>query len=167
MGDLLKLNFCRIRPVKSPAKANDIDAGIDFFVPDGLDALDYFIDPGKDILIPAGIQVDVPEGWCLTFFNKSGRSTKNKLVVGAQVVDSGYQGEIHLHVFNLGTTGVELRAGEKLVQGLLMPVPKVDLQEVDILELFTEKSNRGDGGFGSTDEYEKLVSGLYNGFKKQ
>lgn len=152
----LELTFSKIRDVKSPQKANNLDAGIDFFIPDGLDALDYFIEPGKDVLIPSGIKVNVPAGWCLTFFNKSGRSTKNKLVVGAQVVDSGYQGEVHLHVFNLSDfDGVTLEPGQKLVQGLLMPVPLLNLIEVPPQFLFESMSTRGEGGFGSTGLTEK------------
>lgn len=148
----VQLSFCKVRSVKSPAKANNLDAGIDFFIPEGLDALDYHIEPGKDALIPSGIKVNIPAGWCLTFFNKSGRSTKNKLVVGAQVVDAGYQGEVHLHVFNLHPHYfVNLEPGQKLVQGLLMPVPILNLIETEHELLYPEQSSRGTGGFGSTD----------------
>lgn len=53
----------------------------------------YFrIPPGVSCLVPTGIKVDVPPGHMLEVKNKSGIAHKQKLLVGACVVDSGYTG---------------------------------------------------------------------------
>ena len=86
-------------------------------------------------------------------FNKSGIATKYQLQVGACVVDEDYQGEIHLHVMNVGKEVVILKPGMKLVQGLVMPVfyDGVEVLESED-ELFPQSTERGQGGFGSTGE---------------
>lgn len=85
-------------------------------------------------------------------FNKSGRAVKDSLMVGACVIDEDYKGECHLHVINTGRDEIILRPGEKLVQGLLLPIGKHPMEEVfDEDKLFDGlESERGGGGFGST-----------------
>ena len=96
------------------------------------------------------IKANVPDGYALIAMNKSGVALKKGLLVGACVVDSDYQGEIHLHLVNVGTRDVTIVPGEKLVQFLLVPVShcKVDVVSEEIL--FTAETSRGSGGFGST-----------------
>jgi dUTP pyrophosphatase len=71
-------------------------------------------------------------------------------MVGACVVDSDYQGEIHIHLVNTSHESANIEAGEKLVQFLLVPVDHCDIEEVTESELFDETTDRGAGGFGST-----------------
>ena len=54
----------------------------------------------EDLLIPTYVKSRIPEGMYIRMANKSGVATKQKLVVGAEVVDSTYEGIIHMHVFN-------------------------------------------------------------------
>jgi len=144
------MKFCKIRDVKTPVRGTPLSAGIDFFVPNDFPGTHYLI-PGDAINIPSGIKAKVPEGYALIFFNKSGVAVKKDLQVGACVVDEDYQGEIHLHVRNIGTGVQTITPGEKLAQALLIPVIYEGLEEVlDPLDLFPEKSERGEGGFGST-----------------
>lgn len=142
------LKIAKVKPVKTPVRANENDVGIDFFVPD--DFRERNVMPAGDILIPAGIHVRVPDGMALVFFNKSGVATKKKLAVGACVVDSAYQGEVHLHLHNIGQTAVKIQPGDKIVQGLLIPISLMNTEVVDLADLYTETSTRGTGGFGST-----------------
>ena len=102
------------------------------------------------ILIPSGIKVNVPEGFAFILMNKSGISTKRGLAVGACVVDTGYQGEVHISLINTTGNVVTVKAGEKIVQGILMPVANIVPDVVSIDELYAAKSSRGEGGFGST-----------------
>jgi len=143
------LKFCRIRKVKSPIRAHSLDAGIDFFVPTDFDGRG--LDPNEAIKIPSGIRVSVPEGFALIAFNKSGVATKLGLIVGACVVDSGYQGEIHLHLVNASNRNVWIIPDTKIVQFILVPIAVSMPEEVREHELFPEKSSRGSGGFGSTN----------------
>lgn len=159
----MKLKFAKTRPVKSPQKAYDTDAGIDFFIPEDFEQTELY--PGDDVKIPSGILVNVPLDHALVFFNKSGVATKDKLFVGACVVDEGYQGEIHLHVFNGGSTPVIISSNMKLVQALLLPVPSVEIIETKARDIFSAETNRGKDGFGSTgwvgDEMS-ILEDVYN-----
>lgn len=146
-----KLKFIKIRDVKTPVYGTVGSAGIDFFVPE--DFIEQRIGPGEDVLIPSGIKARVPDGLMLKAENKSGIATKKRLQVGACVVDSDYQGEIHIHVYNTKKDGaVEIAPGMKLVQFILQRVEHADLEECFTLEeVFPTESERGEGGFGSTN----------------
>ena len=149
---MLSLKFCKVRNVRSPEKGHPTDAGIDFFVPNDFHEQEIYF--GEDILIPSGIKAEIPEGYALVQFNKSGVATTEQLVVGACVIDEGYQGEIHLHVISVGEYLTKISPGMKIMQGLLLPVPQVTLVEMDKDDLFLEETERGEGGFGSTSELE-------------
>lgn len=150
--------FSKIRDVKSPQRGTKGSAGIDFFVPEDTSILSknvtgrIVIGPGESVLIPSGIKVILPKGYALVFFNKSGVATKKGLQVGACVVDEDYRGEVHLHVTNVTKTMAIIHPGDKLVQGLLIQVPDVQITEVlaDQYDQFASDSERGSGGFGST-----------------
>ena len=150
------MKFLKIRDVKTPQRGTSQSAGIDFFIPNDhpTNNMDksIFVQPGQSALIPSGIKAKVPQGYALVAMNKSGVATKKGLAVGACVVDEDYQGEIHLHVVNVGDKTVTLEPGEKLVQMLLIPVFYAIPKEVNSEEeLFGgEQTDRGQGGFGST-----------------
>ena len=142
------MKFTKVRDVKSPKRANDTDAGIDFFVPENAGTIT--LTPGDSCLIASGIKVNVPKGYALVAFNKSGVATKKGLQVGACVVDCGYQGEVHIHLVNIGQEYTQLLPGDKVVQFVLLKLGNPILEEVSEENLYEEESNRGDGGFGST-----------------
>jgi len=131
-----------------PARANSNDAGIDFFVPNDFE--DKWLRSNEGILIPSGIRVNVPEGYALIAFNKSGVAIKRQLLGGACVVDEGYQGELHIHIINVSQDSQKVSAGEKIMQFILVPMFYDSVEEVANEELFEEESSRGAGGFGST-----------------
>lgn len=147
-----KITFAKIRNVKSPTRGTELSAGIDFFIPeDWNDYKPHVIGPGEDILIPSGIKAKVPKDHALIAFNKSGIATKQKLIVGACLVDEDYQGEIHIHLINTSrTTGVTIGPGMKIAQFVLVPVSYAAPEEVDLDDLYTEATARGECGFGST-----------------
>ena len=142
------MKFSKVRDVKTPTRANPTDAGIDFFVPNDMVVTE--LRSNEKCLIPSGIKVDVPEGYALIAFNKSGIATIRELQVGACVVDCGYQGEVHIHLFNYGKNTVYINPGDKIVQFVLLPLGPPNLEEVDESNLYNSDSTRGIGGFGST-----------------
>lgn len=144
-----KINFAKVRDVKSPLVSTTGSAGIDFFVPN--DFIDVALMSGEDILIPSGIKMNLPEGKVLISFNKSGISTKKKLIIGACVIDSDYQGEIHIHLINYSNTVAKIQAGDKIAQFILLDFHQVELLETHESDLFNKESQRGSGGFGSTN----------------
>ena len=83
-------------------------------------------------------------------FNKSGIAVKKNLHVGACVVDEDYQGELHLNLTNTGNQPQIIERGDKITQFVLLPVNYATPVEVEPKNLYTKKSKRGDGGFGST-----------------
>lgn len=146
------VKMSKTRDVKVPQRANSgADAGIDFFIPNDFPTTILY--PGGSVKIPAGIKVEVPAGYALVFFNKSGVAAKRSLIVGACVIDHGYSGEVHINMINVGDVEQTIVAGEKIVQGILIPVVTFETIEVPEDELYSAihvAGSRGAGGFGST-----------------
>ena len=143
-----ELKFIKVKNVKSPVRGTGQSAGIDFFVPDEFETMVLL--PGESCFIPSGIKVNVPTGHALVAFNKSGVAVKKNLYVGACVVDEDYQGEVHLNLTNTGNQPQVIERGDKITQFILLPVNYASPVEVEPKDLYTEKSERGEGGFGST-----------------
>lgn len=144
-----------------PERKNPADAGIDFFIPlHSWATKSIELLPGARILIPSGVRMEVPAGWALVFLEKSGIATKFGIVLGARVVDHNYRGEIHIHVINTNNeNSVFIDEGDKLVQGVLLPVgchPLIKVENDDLFgsnfETHAIQSERGEGGFGSSGE---------------
>lgn len=161
------MKIAKVRNVKTPERGTPKSAGIDFFVPN--DFVEQVLPPQRDILIPSGIKANVPENFMLMAAEKSGVvTTKNAaiqagrkpkvtayntvVVLGAKIVDEDYQGEIHIHLVNVGNEYVIIKPGTKIAQFILVPVSYDTVEVVPENELFDKASNRGDGGFGSTGE---------------
>lgn len=107
------------------------------------------------ILIPSGIFCKMQShNRALIAANKSGVATKNGLVFGAQVVDSSYQGELHISVINTSDKIVRIYEDMKIIQFIETPIYTSTIQfEETVADLYNSiKSDRGDGGFGSSDK---------------
>ena len=146
-----QLRFTKVRDVKSPQRGNPNDAGLDFFVPENFNnGFQMKLKPGNEVNIPSGLKIDIPKGYALMQVNKSGISTKHGLEVGACLIDEGYQGEIHLHVYNRKQASTALvqpleskiaviKPGMKIMQAILVPVSYAEPIEVDESELFLRR----------------------------
>lgn len=167
-----RIYFTKIRDVKIPQRANQHDAGIDFFIPYFTDEfledlteknpqLDIHIyqnqiaiPTNQRILIPSGIRVWIEDkNSALIANNKSGIATKKGLIFGASVVDADYTGEIHLSLINVSPHTQYIQEGEKIIQFIHTPIILSSLQEVSLQDYATLAlhSDRGEGGFGSTN----------------
>jgi len=147
----MEFSFSKVRDVKSPNRAHNTDAGIDLFIPNDFnDKKVKVLKPHENILIPSGIHFNIPEGYALIAFNKSGISSKLGLMIGACVVDQEYQGEVHINLINTSDKNVEIFPGMKIIQFILIEMNYLNPVEVDFKDLYLEKSTRGAGGFGST-----------------
>jgi dUTP pyrophosphatase len=110
---------------------------------------DLAIAPGEVRLVPTGLVIEVPVGMFLGIFARSSTPLKRGLMVanGVGVVDSDYCGpedEIKIPVINVTTAPVRVRRGDRIAQGILLPAPRVEWDEV------TELQARSRGGFGAT-----------------
>ena len=140
--------FSRITDVNSPQYSSDGAAGIDFFHPNNFATI---IPPGAAVLIPSGIKVNIPKDYALIAYNKSGVAVKKELSVKACVIDCDYQGEIKVHLKNESKEYQTIHAGDKFIQFVYTHTPQAQLLELPIDSLYEEETNRGEGGFGSTN----------------
>ena len=140
--------FSRIADVNPPQYSSDGAAGIDFFHPNNFATI---IPPGDAVLIPSGIKVNIPKDYALIAYNKSGVAVKKELAVKACVIDCDYQGEIKVHLKNESKEYQTIHAGDKFIPFVYTHTPQAQLLELPIDSLYEEETNRGEGGFGSTN----------------
>ncbi len=138
-----------------PVRANPSDAGLDLrWVPQEQAETALSIGPGESVLVPTGCKFAIPHGYMMEIKNKSGIASKRKLLVGACVVDSGYDGEVFVNLHNVGHETQWLDPGDKVAQAVVIPVVHarfVASETPDIYEWHPITiSDRGDGALGST-----------------
>lgn len=142
---MLNVRIKRLRPsVQLPRYETQGAAGFDLAVSE-----DVTVAPGQVALLPTGLVIEVPPGLFLAIFARSSTPIKRGLMVanGVGVVDADYCGatdEVKLAVLNVTTKVVEVRAGDRLAQGIFLPAPRVVWEEP------IEWRQESRGGFGST-----------------
>jgi dUTP pyrophosphatase len=147
----MQLKVFRVRDnAKLPTRAHDGDAGMDLYYCAPSNSMrSMAVNPVETVLIPTGIKAEVPKGYMLEVKNKSSIAAKKQLLVGACVVDSGYDGEIFVNLHNTGKQTHWFKDGDKVAQGVLIPVDLCEVVEVSEDKLNID-STRGDGALGST-----------------
>ena len=170
-SDVVKVGFKRLSDTAViPTRAHESDSGFDLVANE-----DVIIEPGETKVIPTGIAVELPDGYEAKVRPRSGVTAKTKLRVQLGTIDNGYTGEIGVIVDNVnsfradnfaslltyidGKTRLDnndglygegtylIRKGDRIAQLVVQELPKVKAVEIDD---FTEDSERGEGGFGST-----------------
>ena len=106
------------------------------------------IAPNSSALIPTGISIAIPNDVEIQIRPRSGLAAKNNISVlnTPGTIDSDYRGEIKVILFNHGNNEFVINNKDRIAQMVLLPVHKMDLEEVDNLP----NTLRGKGGFGST-----------------
>lgn len=134
---------------KLPAKPKSLfDAGWDVY------PLKRSVIPKHgDALIGTGLKVKIPNGYCIQVNPRSGKAVKNKLVVGARVIDAPYRGELKIHIFNHSDEDYEVSPHDPIAQLLILPCGGI-MHEGFI----DDTTERGEDGFGSTDGDLKYAS---------
>jgi dUTPase len=89
--------------------------------------------------------------------NRSGMAAKRSLIVGACVIDSGYDGEVFINLHNVGTRAQVIDSHAKIAQVVMTPVVHFRAMErqgdSDLYGWYPITiSDRGDGALGSTGE---------------
>lgn len=109
---------------------------------------DIALMPGERRLIPTGIAIAVPTGFGGFVFPRSGLSSKFGVSLAncVGVIDSDYRGEVKVPVINHSSEPYTIKAGERIAQLVIMPVDLCEYGFSDELD----KTERGEGGFGST-----------------
>jgi dUTP pyrophosphatase len=131
---------------KLPAYATPGSAGLDLHarVDEALTLL-----PGQTLLVPTGfaLHLNRPD-WAAMILPRSGLGHKHGLVLGNLVglIDSDYQGEIQISVWNRGSKAFTIQPWERIAQMVIVPIIQVSFKTVKEFS----PSSRGQGGFGST-----------------
>ena len=110
------------------------------------------IRPGETHLIPTGMAIHLEDpGYAAMLLPRSGLGHKHGIVLGNLVglIDSDYQGQLMVSVWNRGQTEFTVEIGERISQMVIVPVVQPEFNIVDSFD----SSERGEGGFGSTGKH--------------
>ena len=158
------IEYTRTRQsAKPPERANPSDAGLDLFFNPEIEGIlpsskldSVIIKPGESALLSTGYRFGVPHGYMLEIKNRSGVAFKRSLLVGACVVDSGYDGEVFVNLHNVGNETQIIEPATKIAQAVMVPVVSfraLETNQDDLYEWYPITiSDRGDGALGSTDD---------------
>ena len=105
------------------------------------------VDPGTTHLVPTGIAIHVADpSLAAVLLPRSGLGHKHGLVLGnlTGLIDSDYQGQVFVSIWNRGSEAYEISPGERIAQMVFVPVEQVRFNVVADFE----DSERGAGGFG-------------------
>ncbi len=111
---------------------------------------DVEIPAGNVALVPTGLVIEVPPGHFLGIFARSSTPLKRGLIVanGVGVIDQDYCGaadEVRIQVLNFTQSAVQVRKGDRIAQGLLIPVARAEWRETE-----ADLRDGSRGGFGAT-----------------
>lgn len=132
-----------------PSYATEGSAGLDLRAM--LDA-PLILEPGQTHLLPTGLAIHIADpGLAAMILPRSGLGHKHGIVLGNLVglIDSDYQGELMVSVWNRGHASFTIEPGERIAQLVLVPVVQARLEVVDAFD----DSQRGAGGFGHTGSH--------------
>lgn len=106
---------------------------------------------GESITIQTGLAFEVPEGYVLMIYSRSGQAFKHgtRLANCVAVIDSDYRGEVMVKLtrdYEIDTEALSVKDGDRVAQGMIIPVPRVEFEVCEQLTM----TDRGNGGFGST-----------------
>lgn len=106
------------------------------------------MEPGKQVIIPTGIAVEIPEGYEGQVRGRSGLAAKHQIGVtnGLGTIDSDYRGELNVILVNLGNEPFVIEPNMRIAQLVIAKYERVDLELVHELT----QTNRGENRFGST-----------------
>jgi dUTP pyrophosphatase len=141
----MRLRIRRLDPtIPLPAYGTGDSAGFDLAA-----AHDVIVPPRQIVLVRTGLVIEVPAGYFLAIFARSSTPLKRGLMVanGVGVIDPDYSGptdEIMIQLLNVGDSDAQVKRGDRLAQGIVLPAPRVTWDEV------TELRETVRGGFGST-----------------
>jgi dUTP pyrophosphatase len=127
-----------------PGRAYAGDAGLDLSACEEVE-----LRPGERALVPTGLAVAIPDGYAGFVQPRSGLAARHgiSIVNTPGLIDSGYRGELRVTLLNTDSReAFVVEPGMRIAQLVIVPVPGVELVEVDELPA----SERGVRGFGSS-----------------
>jgi dUTP pyrophosphatase len=139
--DVIKVKRC-MPGVLMPKVGSEDAAGMDFYQPESVE-----IEPHQTQYVTLGLAMEIPKGYMLMLAPRSSMS-KTPLVIPNSfgVIDADYRGEIKGIFKNTSDVAYTIQKGDRLLQGILVPVGALNLLEAGELS----ETARGSGGIGST-----------------
>jgi dUTP pyrophosphatase len=118
------------------------DAGLDLYAVERVT-----LEPGKPVLVPTGLAIELPPGHEAQIRPRSGLALKHAITMpnAPATIDPGYRGEIRVILLNLGSAAYTVEAGDRIAQMVVARYEAVEWEERELTE-----SRRGAGGFGSS-----------------
>ncbi len=148
------IDYFKLRDsAKDPVRANPSDAGLDVFYCPSDGRKQIKIQPGQSVVLETGLKFGVPHGFMLEVKNRSSMAAKKQLIVGACVIDPGYNGELMVNLHNVSKQEKVVNYGDKIAQVVMIPIVHFRARKLMTDTLYNSPicvSNRGSGGFGST-----------------
>ncbi len=142
---MVTVNFkmCEDAADLKPVKAHPDDAAYDLKARKSIT-----LQPGKAVLVPTGLILELPVGYEAQVRPRSGLALKHAVTVlnSPGTIDAGYRGEVGCILFNAGEEPYEIQRGDRIAQMVIAALTPVCLSETDVLS----ETDRSSGGFGST-----------------
>ncbi|MGN0671923.1 MAG: dUTP diphosphatase [Anaerovoracaceae bacterium] len=109
---------------------------------------DIVIKPGKRVLVPTGLYMEIPKGCEAQIRARSGLAIRNGITMinGIGTIDSDYRGEIKIPLVNLGDESFVIKNGDRIAQMVISRYETVSWEKVSEVG----ETIRGNGGFGHT-----------------
>tara|TARA_R110000824_G_C14813601_1_gene635906 strand:- start:88 stop:546 length:459 start_codon:yes stop_codon:yes gene_type:complete len=149
------VEYAKMHPwTHTPSRANPSDAGLDVHYSPENPQSKMYIATNTSRIIPTGLKFAIPHGYMLEVKNRSSVAAKRQLLVGACVIDSGYEGEVFVNLHNIGVESQTLKPGDKIAQLVMTPVVHFRPAETAADTLYNYPmtiSSRGSDTLGSTD----------------
>lgn len=123
-----------------PVRAHGTDAGADLRSP-----IDTVVHARGSRVIDTGVHIQLPHGYVGMLKSKSGLNVKHGITSDG-VIDEGYTGPIKVKLYNHSDKDFTIERGNKITQLVIIPCEYMQFDLVD----YSEDSERGDDGFGST-----------------
>lgn len=120
-----------------PGRKHIEDAGLDVYA-----SQSKVITPRSFDIVPTGITMEIPVGF-VALLKPKGR---NNHLLGAGVVDAGYQGELLVKIFNPTDEPLEINCGDAIAQVLLIPIITPVVLEVPLDAIHKTETQRGRSG---------------------
>lgn len=132
-----------VEGAKIPAYATPGSNGFDLHA-----LLAGYLEPGERVLVPTGLAVELPPGFAMLITPRSGLAFKHGVTVlnAPGLIDSDYRGGVAVILHNAGQEPFTWAAGDRIAQAVPMPIPQLEIAEVDELS----ETERGENGMGST-----------------